>query len=162
MATRSGKQSKERTELIAQLDMAGRVMGTAAVVFHTTMAAKQGLSAIEEKTLDFLQRLGPQTAGELSALLGLAPASVTGLVDRLEKKGFARRVSAPEDKRRVRVEVDPRGISKFVPLFIDFMNSLHALYENYTTDELKVVLRFMIDAARVQSEAEERLRNMKV
>lgn len=161
MASRS-KDSKERKALIAQLDMAGRVMGTATIVFHTTMAAKQGLSPIEEKALDFLDRLGPQTAGELSELLGLAPASVTGLVDRLEKKGFAKRVPAEEDKRRVRVELDRAGIARFMPLFADFMNSLHALYDNYTTEELKVVLRFMTDAARTQSEAEERLRHMKV
>jgi DNA-binding MarR family transcriptional regulator len=162
MPAKTGKDTRERKAIVEQLDMAGRILSTAAIVFHTTMAAKQGLSPIEEKALDFLQRIGPHTAGELGERLGLAPASVTGLIDRLEKKGFAKRVSDESDKRRVRVEVDMRGLAKYAPLFADFVKHLHVMYEGYSTDELKVVLRFLTEAARVQSEAEERLRALRV
>src|SRR3712207_9587219 len=66
-----------------------------------SVAARQGLSASEEKALDLLERAGPLTAGELARQTGLAPASVTGVVNRLERKGFARRIPNPDDRRSV-------------------------------------------------------------
>jgi len=95
-----------RAELLAQLETAGRAQSAATVMFHTAVAARQGLSATEEKALDLLERHGPLTAGELARHSGLAPASVTGLINRLERKGFARRVRNPNDRRSVLVEID--------------------------------------------------------
>src|SRR5688500_13571789 len=82
------------------------------------VAARQGLSASEEKALDLLERSGPLTAGELARQSGLAPASVTALINRLEAKGFARRVQNPGDRRSVLVEVDTERLYGTVaPLF---------------------------------------------
>lgn len=128
-------------------------MSTVAVLFHSTLSEKRGLSVTEEKALDLLQRFGPLNAGELAEKSGLAKASVTGLLDRLEAKGFARRVVDESDKRRVRVEVDPRSLIKLAPLFQDFVTELHAMYERYSDDEIKVVLRFLADATEVQQRA---------
>jgi DNA-binding MarR family transcriptional regulator len=75
-----------RAELLDELALAGRAMSAATVMFHATVAARQGLSATEEKALDLLDRFGPLTAGELAKRSGLAPASVTGLINRLEEK----------------------------------------------------------------------------
>src|SRR4029453_18469712 len=88
-----------RAELLEQLALAGRASSAATVMFHTTVAARQGLSASEEKALDLLERSGPLTAGDLARQSGLAPASVTALINRLEAKGFARRVQNPTDRR---------------------------------------------------------------
>jgi DNA-binding MarR family transcriptional regulator len=115
VAARSSKKPNERSELVAQLDQAGRAMSTVAVLFHTAVSEKCGLSVSEEKALDLLQRFGPMTAGELSEKSGLAKASVTGLIDRLERKGFARRAADESDGRRERVEVAPHALAKFGP-----------------------------------------------
>jgi DNA-binding MarR family transcriptional regulator len=153
VVARNSKKSNERAELTAQLDQAGRAMSTVAVLFHTTLSAKRGLSVSEEKALDLLDRFGPMTAGELAEKSGLAKASVSGLIDRLERKGFARRAADESDGRRVRVEVAPESLTKLAPLFEDFVAGLHAMYERYTIEELKVVLRFMADATAVQKRA---------
>lgn len=138
--------------------MAGRAVSTASIMFHSVVSARQGLSTTEEKALELLLRFGAMTAGELSARAGLAPASVTGLVDRLERKGFARRVPDEADKRRVRIEVDPSAMAKFAPLFRDFLMRLHAMYASFSDDELRVVVRYMTEVAVVQREATEALR----
>ena len=62
--------------------------GGRAVPRHA-LAELSGLSPTEWKALDLIQRLGPMTAGVLARESGLAPASVTGLISRLERKGFA-------------------------------------------------------------------------
>src|SRR5919106_920916 len=93
-----------RAELLRELEAAGRAQSAATVMYHGAVAARRGLSATEEKALDLLDRFGPLTAGELARHAGLAPASVTGLVDRLERKGVARRLSHPRDGRSVLVD----------------------------------------------------------
>ena len=133
-------------------------MSAATVMFHTTVAARQGLSATEEKALDLLERFGPLTAGELSKRSGLAPASVTGLIDRLERKGFARRIAHPSDRRSILVEVDAdRVYAGMAPLFADWVGSLEELYAGYSDEQLELILHFLTEVARRQREATARL-----
>src|ERR687898_2921544 len=68
-------RSSRRAELLEQLALAGRASSVATVMFHTAVAARQGLNASEEKALDLLERSGPLTAGELARQTGLAPRS---------------------------------------------------------------------------------------
>jgi DNA-binding MarR family transcriptional regulator len=145
---------RDRAELLEQLMMAGRAQSEATVMFHATVAAKQGLSATEEKALDLLDRSGPLTAGELARRSGLAPASVTGLIDRLERKGFVRRIPNPGDRRSVLVEVDTeRLFASMAPLFADWVRSLRELWAGYTDEELETILRFLTEVARRQRQA---------
>jgi DNA-binding MarR family transcriptional regulator len=150
--------SGRRAELLKRLALSGRAASAATVLFHTVVAERQGLNASEEKALDLVERSGPLTAGELARQTGLAPASVTGLVTRLERKGFARRVPNPDDRRSVLIEVDAERLSAQVaPLFGDWDRSLQELYAGYTDEQLEVILHFLTEAARRQREATARL-----
>jgi DNA-binding MarR family transcriptional regulator len=147
-----------RAELLQQLETAGRASSVATVMFHTAVAARQGLSASEEKALDLLERSGPLTAGELARQSGLAPASVTGLINRLEQKGFARRIQHPSDRRSILVEADvERMYARVAPLFAEWARSLQELYAGYSDEQLEVILHFLTEAARRQQEATARL-----
>jgi DNA-binding MarR family transcriptional regulator len=84
---------------------------------------------------------------------------VSGLIDRLERKGFARRVKASQDRRRVHVEIDPGTESRFGPLFAPFAMKLADLYAEYSDEELTVILDFLHRSARIQREATLALRN---
>lgn len=155
MATR--RKPRVERALVERLDAAGRAMSTAAVMFHTVLAGLQGLSATEEKALDLIERFGPLTAGDLARRAGLAPASVTALLDRLEKKGFARRTANPADRRRVLVEFDRSSLVRLAPLFSDLVREMHEMYAGYSRAELETVLRFLEEATRRQSAATGRL-----
>ena len=149
--------SAEREELVRAADAAGRALSTAAVLYHGTLAELSGLSPTEWKALDLIQRLGPMTAGVLARESGLAPASVTGLINRLERKGFARRLPNPADGRSVLVEIIPERLGDAAPVFDEFLRSLHDLYEDFSDDELRGIVRFTTEAARRQHEATRRL-----
>jgi DNA-binding MarR family transcriptional regulator len=151
MARRSRKQA------IEALTQAGRAQSTASILFHSALAAKQGLGATETKTLEILERFGPMTAGELSSRTSLAPASVTGLLDRLEQKGFARRVKDKADGRRVLIELDHQNLGVFAEHFVDFMGAMNAVYASFTLEELETVLRFVEAATAAQTAAAEKL-----
>src|SRR6187549_2164015 len=49
------------------------------------------------------------TLGDVARRLMVTPAVVTGLIDRLEKRGYVRRVSEPGDRRRIHLELTESG-----------------------------------------------------
>ena len=147
----------QRDDLIQAVYESGRELSTAAVMFHTKLSELRGLSATEGKAIDILMRFGPLTAGEFGEHSGLAPASVTGLMQRLEAKGVARRVRHEEDRRKVLIELVGDQASAAAPYFVDFMGGLAALLEGYSDDQLRTIADFSSRAAAVQQEAAGRL-----
>ncbi|MFI1764955.1 MarR family winged helix-turn-helix transcriptional regulator [Streptomyces sp. NPDC020800] len=146
-----------RAETLRQLVDVGRNHSAVTVMFHSAIAAKQGLNATEEKTLDHLRRRGPLTAKDLAELTGLAPASVTGLLDRLEAKGFVHRVKHPTDKRRVLVEPNQKKIAELAVFFEDWARDVVEACEEFSTDELDTVIRFLSVMSERQRAAATRL-----
>lgn len=147
---------KRRAALHAALHDAARAHSTATVLFHSAINARQGLSATEGKALDFLARYGALTAGQLAEHTHLAPASVTELIDRLEEKGFVRRLRDERDRRRVLVEFTPEKRAELAKVFDRFGRSVDALWSEFTAEELEVVRRFLERAtAFLQKAADE-------
>src|SRR5262245_6590047 len=100
-----GQLEPIRAALITALnDEVGRKAGTATVLYQSAIAEKLGLSLTDLGCGEILSRTGSITAGELAALSGLTTGAITGVVDRLEKGGLARRVNDPNDRRRVMIE----------------------------------------------------------
>ncbi|MFJ6574200.1 MarR family winged helix-turn-helix transcriptional regulator [Streptomyces sp. NPDC091292] len=69
--------------------------------------------ALDRHEFDTLHQLiargGKAAPSDLAADLDLAPASVTGRLDALERRGFVRRAPSTTDRRRVNVEVTEEG-----------------------------------------------------
>jgi DNA-binding MarR family transcriptional regulator len=84
-----------------------REMTGQSVVMSAAIAKSAGLSPTDLEVLGAIQQHGPLSAGRLAELTGLSPAAVTGLIDRLERSGVARRRPDPDDRRRVLVETAP-------------------------------------------------------
>jgi DNA-binding MarR family transcriptional regulator len=145
--------------LIEELMVAGRAMSTATVMFHAAVAEKVGLSSTEDKAVELLDRLGPLTAGELAQHSGLTSASVTALIDRLERKGFAKRTPHPRDRRRVLVKVVPERVSSVYTLFTTWVVALEEVLDRFDDEQLETILQFLHQAARRQQELTTELTN---
>jgi DNA-binding MarR family transcriptional regulator len=148
---------ERRADTLLRLMAVGREHSGATVMFHSKVAAKQGLNPTEEKALDLLERQGPLTAKDLAELTGLAPASVTGLVDRLESKGFVHRVKHPTDKRRVLVELNREKIAQLFAFFEEWARDVVKACEEFDTNELETVIRFLAVMTEEQRRAADRL-----
>ena len=147
-----------RSGVIEEMHLAGREISAAAVMFHSAVAVRRGLSVTEEKALDILMREGPLSHRDLVEHTGLAPASVSNLVDRLERKGYAERTPHPQDGRRILVAAKAQHVyAEMAPLFEDWVRSLEELYGEYTDDQLAAIADFMHKAAERQRQATERL-----
>jgi DNA-binding MarR family transcriptional regulator len=149
--------STPRQELVQDMLLAGRELSTAAVMFHTAVGEVAELSVTESKALEVITRSGPVTPADLARLSGLAPASVTALLDRLERKKVARRVPHPTDGRRFLVEIDPDHMARMQVVFTDFVMRLKDLAGQFDDAELAAVVRFLRGAAEQQLEATRRL-----
>ena len=71
-------------------------------------AAEHGLSIIQARLLGVLRDRTP-TMNELARLLGLDKSSVTGLVDRAERRGLVIRVPSTTDRRAMLVSLTDDG-----------------------------------------------------
>jgi DNA-binding MarR family transcriptional regulator len=152
MATKT-QQRASRESILEEFARVGREHSDATVLFHTTLAARLDLHPTDYKTLGILQRLGPQSAGEIALHSGLATASVTNLIDRLERKGFVRRVADAADRRRVMVEPIDERVTAARTLFASASRSLAQLVERYSARELAVITDFLArNAKRLRSE----------
>jgi len=132
-----------RKRILADLARIGREHSDATVLFHATIASLLDLHPTDYKALGVIERLGPLSAGEIAQHSGLATASVTNLIDRLESRGFARRVRDPSDRRRVLVEVLASRLTAGRPLFASTVRSLGRLFERYSDQELEVIGDFL-------------------
>src|SRR5262249_45506440 len=91
--------SDEELERFGWLRRATRLVS---VMFHAGVAEQLGLPAPDNKCLALAARGGqPMTAGRIAELSGLSTGAVTGVIDRLERAGYVRRVRDPHDRRKV-------------------------------------------------------------
>ncbi|WP_225731714.1 MULTISPECIES: MarR family winged helix-turn-helix transcriptional regulator [unclassified Nocardia] len=122
-------------------ELLGREFASAMVNFHEVAGRLMGLSATERKCIDTLQRLGPVTAGTIAESTGLTTGAVTGLVDRLEQAGYARRVRDPLDRRKVIVQLvaNEQMDNLLAEIFRPFIRDMNALNDGYSEAELRVI-----------------------
>jgi DNA-binding MarR family transcriptional regulator len=142
-----------RKQVLHVLARVGRENSDATVLFHSAVASLMGLHPTDYKTLGILERLGPMSAGDIARHTGLATASVTDLVDRLERKGFVRRTRNPADRRRVVVAPALERVAESRELFAATRKSLARLFERYSTRDLVVIADFLRrNAERLRTE----------
>ncbi|WP_437114880.1 MarR family winged helix-turn-helix transcriptional regulator [Streptomyces longispororuber] len=74
----------------------------------TAASARENLTASQGKTLSVLRR-GPAAMRMLAELLACDASNMTGIVDRLEKRGLVRREPSPGDRRVKNVVLTTEG-----------------------------------------------------
>jgi DNA-binding MarR family transcriptional regulator len=99
--------------------------------------------------MDAARRGEALTAGGLGAAVELRSASVTALVDRLEKVGHIRRTRDADDRRRVVLEMSDAAMAAGAEHFGGLARDLTAAMEGYSDEELAVVRRFLLDMTDV-------------
>ena len=89
------------------------------------------------------------TAGGLGAAVELSSASVTALLDRLERVGHVRRVRDAAARRRVGLELSDTALAAGVEFFGGLQRDLVGAMAGYTDEELDVVRRFLTEMTAV-------------
>lgn len=74
------------------------------------LAAPLGLSLVQGQALLVLAESGPVTMQDFADRLCIAPSTATRLADQIEEKGWARRETDPDDRRRNVLELAEPGL----------------------------------------------------
>jgi DNA-binding MarR family transcriptional regulator len=132
-----------RPELLKTLDETLRKVGAQSVLLSDTVAKLVGANSTDLECLDLLSLSGPMTAGQLAAHTGLTTGAITGVIDRLERAGFARRLRNTEDRRSVIVEVVQERGREIEALYQPLAAAAARLNEEYGDRQLAVVVDYL-------------------
>src|SRR6266540_630261 len=102
---------------------------------------KGALSLIHLNVLIELEANGPMSMGALAEILEVSVASTTGIVDRMEKRGFVERLHDENDRRVVLVHPTQAGQDVFTSIEERRRQGLGKLLENLSEDELTGLLK---------------------
>jgi DNA-binding MarR family transcriptional regulator len=135
---------RSKNELIEELIREFRVSGNQDDAFDSLAAGRLGVSETDLRCLNIIENSGGLSAGELATQAGLTAGAVTGVIDRLERVAYARRVPDPADRRRVRVEVTQafyRSAERiWGPMAADWQS---VLSRRFTMGELERITAFL-------------------
>jgi DNA-binding MarR family transcriptional regulator len=155
----SGNLPEQRAELLGALDRAMRQVSARSVLFSHAVAERSGVNSTDMECLDLLILMGPMPAGQLAELTGLTTGAITGVIDRLERAGYARRENDPNDRRRVIVQpVREKAEGEIGRFYTSLTHAMAELYACYSDEELALVVDFATRADAIVQEATRRLR----
>jgi len=73
------------------------------------LVKRVGLTGPQLVILQEISNLGEVTAGEIAKAVSLSQATVTGILERMEKRGLLARQRSESDKRRIMVRITEAG-----------------------------------------------------
>ncbi len=128
------------------VDLMARLVG----LFHREYeeaAAARSLTGAQAKVLALLRR-GPMPMRHIAQTLSCEPSNITGIVDRLEGRGFVTRESDPQDRRvKLVVATDAgRSASSELRESLNFAREPLAALEGDERAQLRDLLRRMLDS----------------
>jgi len=90
-----------------------------------------------------LGKFGPMPMSRLSEHMLVAPANITGLVDRLEKKGYVERKREAQDRRLFMIELTENGQRIQEAITQQFQAYVKRVFSSLSDKEREVLLRLL-------------------
>lgn len=156
------KVSSKRKERIQLLNYLARDISTKTIFFHQWIANYLGLSEIDHKCLDVILRTEkPLTGNQLAGETSLTAGAITGVVDRLEKAGYAYRQRDQQDRRLVYiVPFREKAMMNIGPLFEIMQQSMDKILSEYDDEKLEVICDYLSKALKAVEGATIHVRSM--
>jgi len=135
--------ARRRRRLVTAIRDSLRELNSQLSVLNHHVGARLELRDVDLGCLELLARHGPLSPGALARHAGLHPATMTGIVDRLERAGWVARERDPADRRAVLVRpLRERGAELF-RLYGGMNRSLDEICAGYTDEELMLLADFL-------------------
>ena len=120
-----------------------RDVNTQLALLNRQVGSRLELRDVDFDCLDVLSRYGPLSPGALARRAGLHPATMTGVLDRLERAGWVVRERDPDDRRAVIVRPLRDRAGELIRLFGGMNDSMDDLCAGYTDEQLELIGDFL-------------------
>src|SRR4051812_8933783 len=115
------------------------------------------LKDIELDCLDILDTVGPLSPSALARRAGVHPATMTGILDRLEQGGWIARERDPADRRAVVVRILSDRYGELLSHYSQMSRSMNKLLAGYSDDQLAAIADFLRRTAEAGRDATEKM-----
>ena len=152
---------RSKSELIGEIFALVRANQVASDLFDDAAAEYLGVNRTDHRALDLIDQHGAISAGRLAELNRLSPAAMTTVLDRLERKGYARRFPDPEDRRRILVEATPLVHRRADRIYGPLGEEAAKIADRYTAEELEAIADFLARANELSTTQLERVSRLR-
>jgi DNA-binding MarR family transcriptional regulator len=153
VSSTGAEASRERRRTMNQITDTIREMGVVMTVLNLRAGEQVGLRDVEMKALDVLMRDGAMSAKGLGQRLGMHPATMTGILDKLEKAGWVTRERDPDDRRVVLIQPVRERVGEIVRLFTGMNSMATRMLDRYDTSQLETIADFLDSVVKMAKDA---------
>jgi len=115
------------------------------------------LKDVDLDCLDLIARQGPLSPSALARRAGLHPATMTGILDRLERGGWVARERDPSDRRAVLVRALRDRGAQLIRLYAGMNTLMDEICAGYEDTELELLADFLRRTAHAGQTATDEL-----
>src|SRR5262245_22786379 len=153
VSMRDAGAARRRRRLTTAIKESLRELSIQLSLLNHHVGAHVDLRDVDLDCFDLIARHGPLSPSALARRAGLHPATMTGILDRLERGGWVARDRDPSDRRGVIVRaLRDRGAELF-RLYAGMNSSMDQLCAGYEETELEVIADFLRRTANAGRDA---------
>ncbi|MGW0251295.1 MarR family winged helix-turn-helix transcriptional regulator [Nocardia goodfellowii] len=136
-----------------------RELNTQLALLNRQFGTKLELKDADWNCLDMINRHGPIGPGALAKLAGLHPATMTGVLDRLQRGGWITRERDPEatDRRAVTVRAVRDRNPELYRVLSGMNTRMDGVCDQYTEEQLDLIADFLRRTTGASHDAAEEL-----
>jgi DNA-binding MarR family transcriptional regulator len=135
--------ARRRRRLTAQVKASLRELRSQLSLLNHRVGAHVELKDVDLDCLDLINQHGPLSPSALARRAGLHPATITNILDRLERGGWVTRDRDPADRRAVVVRARRDRNAELLGLFAGMNAAMDQLLAAYGEDQLELLADFL-------------------
>ena len=139
----SSVEPRERRRTTVAIKESLRELSVALSLVNLQVSGRLEMRHIDLDCLDLIGRHGPLSPTALARLAGVHAATVTGILDRLEKAGWIARERDAADRRAVVVRVRRERAHEIFGMYAGLNADMDGIFASYGDAELDVLADFL-------------------
>jgi DNA-binding MarR family transcriptional regulator len=152
-----GAATRDRRRRIAQAKLGLRELRIELAVLNHRVGSRIELKDVDFDCLDVITQHGPITPSALARRIGVHLATMTGILDRLERGGWITRDRVETDRRAVLVRGVPDKQRDIFRLYEPMNKSLDEILETYSDDQIELIADFLSRCTEAGNRATDQL-----